>query len=218
MNPEFWLQRWQDDQIGFHQDQINPHLMEHRSALGCAAGARVFVPLCGKSRDLVWLAEQGCTVLGVEISTLAVQALFQEQQLAARRQPDGAFERWQHGSLTVLAGDFFDLESEHLRGVRAVYDRASLIALPPAMRQDYARHLMEILPPEAPMLLVTLEYPQEEMNGPPFSVSEAEVQRLYGSRYNVRCLARHDVWAQTPRFRDQGLSALEEKVYLLART
>lgn len=217
MEPGFWLERWQRQEIGFHQPEFNRHLTEHWPALPAEAGAEVFVPLCGKSRDLLWLAGQGHRVLGVEISPLAVQAFFEENQLPARRERVDGFECWRYEDITVLVGDFFDLTPRHLEQTGAVYDRASLIALPPDMRATYARHMINTLPGPVPALLVTLEYPQQEMQGPPFSVGEQEVQRLYGGYYNVRCLARHDVWAQNPRFQDKGLSALAENVYLLER-
>lgn len=217
MDPNFWLERWRANEIGFHQTEFNPHLTEHWPSVPCAPGSEVFVPLCGKSRDLLWLAGQGHRVLGVEISPLAVQTFFEENRLQAERTQVPDFEHWRYGDITVLAGDFFDLQPTQLARVGCVYDRASLIALPPDLRADYVRHLMATLPGGAPILLVTLEYPQHEMQGPPFSVSEQEVQQRFGEYYNVQCLARHDVWAQTPRFQEKGLTALEEKVFLLQR-
>lgn len=217
MEREFWLQRWQRGEIGFHQEEVNPHLANHWPQLGCAPQTEVFVPLCGKSSDMLWLAAQGHRVLGVEISPLAVAAFFAEHELTPQRSALGPFERWQYEDITILLGDFFDLAPSHLVQCRAVFDRASLIALPPEMRTRYARHLSDVLPEAAPVLLITLEYPQHEMQGPPFSVSEQEVHQLYDGDYNVRRIADHDVWAETPRFQAKGLTALQEKVYRLDR-
>jgi thiopurine S-methyltransferase len=61
-----------------------------------------------------------------------------------------------------------------------------------------------------------MEYPQGEMSGPPFSVSEDEVRRLYAARYAVTLLHTKDILAENPRFRERGLSVLREKVYRLA--
>lgn len=218
MEPAFWLDRWHRHEIGFHQAEVNPRLIAHWPDLGCTPGAEVFVPLCGKSRDMLWLAGQGHSVLGVEVSPVAVADFFSENALSPQRRDLSPFESWQYEDITILQGDYFDLRPEHLAGTGAAFDRASLIALPPPMRRQYAHHFARIVPPEAPVLLVTLEYPQHEMDGPPFSVSEEEVHSLYADVYNVHLISQHDVWAQTPRFQEKGLTALVEKIYRLERS
>ncbi len=215
MNPDFWLERWQRNEIGFHQQEINAHLQDYWPRLGLPAGSRVFVPLCGKSRDLLWLRTCGHEVLGVEISPLAVRDFFAENRLTPLVAHDGKFERCTADGLSILCGDFFDLAPAQLAGADGVFDRASLIALPPAMRVRYAKHLTAILPRKAETLLVTMEYRQQEMDGPPFSVQEDEVRRLYEPRYMVATLFAKDILAENPRFRERGLSSLKEKVYRL---
>lgn len=213
MDPDFWHARWRNSETGFHQEEVNLHLQNLWTETGAAAGSTIFVPLCGKSRDLLWLREQGHPVLGVEVSPIAVEAFFQENGLAARQSTQGPFTRWEYEGLAILCGDYFDLEPRDLAAVGAAYDRASLIALPPALRQRYAERLTRLLPAVAPTLLVTLEYPQEEMDGPPFSVTEAEVRVLYEPQRQVRCLFRQSILAENPRFQARGLSRLEEKAY-----
>ncbi len=215
MDPAFWHQRWEADQIGFHQREISAHLQRFWNHTDVAPGSTVLVPLCGKSHDMRWLADQGFPVLGIEISPVAVQAFFEEQGWQPRRSHQGSFECWQWGEVRVLLGDFFDLEATDLQGIGAIYDRASLIALPPAMRADYARHVLTISPPGIDMLLVTLDYDQADMNGPPFSVSEDEVRGLYAATCEVGLVYSHDALLEAPHFRDKGLRALMEHVYLL---
>jgi thiopurine S-methyltransferase len=176
----------------------------------------VLVPLCGKSRDLLWLRARGHAVLGVEISPIAVRDFFIENVLTPQVTRQGAFERYEADGLVVLCGDFFDLTPELVQAVAGVYDRASLIALPPELRTRYAEHSAAILPAAAGTLLVTMEYPQNEMSGPPFAVCEDEVRRLYETRYTVTRLFTKDILAENPRFRERGLHALTEKVYRLA--
>ena len=79
MKKEYWLDRWKREDIGFHQNIINPYLREHWQKLHLAQNSEVFVPLCGKSRDMLWLHEQGHKVLGVELSHLAAQAFFSRE-------------------------------------------------------------------------------------------------------------------------------------------
>jgi thiopurine S-methyltransferase len=215
MQPEFWHARWERGETGWHLDEINLHLRQHWQALGVARGARVLVPLCGKSPDLLWLAGEGYRVLGAEISPLAVEGFFADHGLAPVITDEPPFRRYRLDEMEILCGDFFDLTAAHLDGVSAVYDRASLIALPRDMRPRYASHLKALLAPRTRILLITLDYEQTEMAGPPFSVSEAEVQELLGERFDVHPLAAVDVWAENPRFRERGLTRLWERVYAL---
>ncbi len=215
MDSEFWLERWGRGEIGFHQREINAHLQEYWKRLGAAPGGQVFVPLCGKSRDMLWLRSEGHPVIAVEVSPLAVEAFFRENDLEVRVRRQGAFRRWESDGLVILQGDFFDLSAPDLVDVAGIYDRASLIALPPAMRQRYSAHLRAIAPPRSETLLVTMDYEQGAMNGPPFAVAEGEVTALYGDTYAVQRLFVLDVLGENPRFRERGLSRLEERVYHL---
>ncbi len=220
MKKEFWLERWEREETGFHQDDFNPYLRQYWQELQLARDSEVFVPLCGKSRDMLWLRDQGCQVLGVELSDIAVQAFFREngydpRQVSRHRVVGGKFEQCEAEDIRIMCGDFFDLGKADLDKVIAVYDRASLIALPPEMREQYVRHLASILPPATQILLVTLEYPQPEMQGPPFSVSASEVEAFYREHAEVRLLAQIDVLAQNPRFRQRGLTGMVESVFLL---
>lgn len=215
MKKDFWLERWERKEIGFHQDEINPYLRQYWQELHLALGSEVFVPLCGKSRDMLWLREQGHLVLGVELSALAVQAFFNENGYTQHHVSGGKFDRCEAHDIRILCGDFFDLCKDDLAKVSAVYDRASLVALPPEMRERYVRHLLGILPPATQILLITFEYPQAEMPGPPFAVTAGEVAAFYREHAEIRLLAQLDVLAQNPRFQERGLSRLQENIFLL---
>ena len=215
MDIEFWKQRWQQDQIGFHLNSVNSHLLNHWLNLDLVPGSTVFVPLCGKSLDLVWLANQGHHVLGVECSEQAVKAFFSGNKLPVQQAEYKGFHVYNSDRITILQGDFFDLDASLLEDVNAVYDRASLIALPESMRDQYARQLQDILPSAAQLVLITLMYDQSLMPGPPFSVSEDEVSRHYAHRYSISLLYQEDILLQEPRFGQQGLDYLTESVFLL---
>ncbi|HZX79702.1 MAG TPA: thiopurine S-methyltransferase [Lysobacter sp.] len=217
MDPAFWHSRWQDGRIGFHQDRPTPLLVEHWPSLGVTPGARVFVPLCGKSLDMVWLAAERHRVLGVELSTTAVRAFFDEHGLAPSIEPDAAGERYRAGDVEIVRGDAFSLDAAALRDCAGVFDRGALIALPPAMRVRYVRELYARLPTGCRGLLITLEYPQHEKAGPPFCVPEAEVHDLYGRDWDVRLLERRDILEAQPSFVAEGVSALHTAAYRLER-
>jgi thiopurine S-methyltransferase len=216
MHEDFWQQRWARNEIGFHLGEVNPYLQRYWPALEVPAEAQVLVPLCGKSLDMLWLASQGYRVFGVELAQTAVEAFFTEQGLQAEIDQVGEFRRYRSGAIEVLCGDFFNLTAADLFECRALYDRAALIALPTPMREHYAAHLTRILPSACTGLLVTLDYPQEQMSGPPFAVTEAEVQRVLAApQWSLQLLEARDVLGENWRFLQRGLSRLEERVYRL---
>lgn len=217
MNPDFWHQRWQQDRIGFHQQAVTPLLLKHWPSLELAAGSRVFVPLAGKSLDMAWLAAQGHRVLGVEFSQTAVDAFFAEHGLQPQRHDSRYGTHYTAGGVELICGDAFALDEAALADCTAVFDRAALIALPPSMRQRYVGELYARLPWGCRGLLITLEYPQAEKTGPPFSVPEAEVRALYACDWQVITLERRDILASQPRFVEEGVTALETAAYRLDR-
>lgn len=217
MDHAFWLQCWQEGRTGFHQSHVSPPLQAHWPALGLTRGARVFVPLCGKSLDMAWLAQQGHRVLGVELSPVAVQQFFAGQGLRPEVHVSRHGTHHVAGPFELICGDALGLDAELLAGCAAVYDRAALVALPPPMRAAYVERLMACLPAGCEGLLVTLEYPQQEMAGPPFSVPQEEVLRRYGRDWQVTPLERRDILAHEPGLAARGLTTLTTTVYRLQR-
>jgi len=215
MTKEYWLERWEQNEIGFHQLEINPYLQQYWHELNLPQDCEVFVPLCGKSHDMLWLREQGHKVLGVEFSNDAAQAFFKENKLNPQHQIGGKLECLTTNGISILCGDVFDIQKNHLSQVGAAYDRASLVALSPEIRKKYVHHLLSILPPATQILLITFNYPQSEMPGPPFAVSPEEVVALYNQHTQIRQLAEFDVTDQSPRFREYGLSQVQESIFLL---
>ncbi len=195
MNSEFWQARWQEKRIGFNQPKVNPLLIKHISSLQLPVGSRIFAPLCGKSIDMLWLAEQGYEVVGVELVELAVQDFFAEHNIlpAITEHVSNPNVRCYQGQLSdntstrtisLWVGDIFVLSAADIGYVDAVYDRAALIAMPAEMRPKYCKQVRE-LSDNAPQLLLTLNYDQSERSGPPFSISSAQVQKYYGSHYQM---------------------------------
>ncbi|WP_223483801.1 thiopurine S-methyltransferase [Pseudomonas sp. A-RE-19] len=213
MQPEFWHKRWASNQIGFHLPEVNPHLQRFWPALSLEEGTRVLVPLCGKSLDLLWLAHRGHEVLGIELSEKAVEDFFNEHQFDPDVSEQGPFKVYRAGSIELWCGDFFELTAGDVADCSALYDRAALIALPPAMRERYAAHLIRILPKDSLGLLITLDYDQTQMDGPPFAVLDDEVQRLFGDVWALKILEDQDVLGESWKFLDAGVTRLEERVY-----
>ena len=218
MHEDFWQERWARNEIGFHLREVNPYLQRHWPDLELAPGAQVLVPLCGKSLDMAWLAGLGYRVLGVELAESAVIAFFAEQELTPEVDQYGAFRRYRAGAVELLCGDFFALQAADVEDCSGLYDRAALIALPEGMRERYAAHLAAILPSGCAGLLVTLDYPQAEMSGPPFAVDEALVaQLLTEQQWTCELLEQADVLGQNWRFLQRGLTRLDERAYRLRK-
>lgn len=192
MEKEDWLARWREGRTGWHQGEVTPLLRQHWAALRVPAGTRVLVPLCGKTLDLLWLAEQGLKVLGIELSELAVQQFFAEAGLQPERRAAPGGVHYRAGRVHVIVGDIFDVDAQVLADCSAVYDRAALIALPPALRRRYAHAVYGRLPAGSLGLLIALEYPQASMAGPPFSVPEPEVRELLEPQWRVALALRRD--------------------------
>lgn len=215
MNTDFWLERWEQGQIGFHERDINNHLQKFWDSSNIQASSHVFIPLCGKSKDILWLLSEGYQVTGVELSPIAVKSFFTENKLTPRITETENFTCWQADGLNIYLGNFFDLNHKHLHDCLAVYDRAALIALPPEMRSLYVQHLNKIAPGLKHSLLISLEYAQQEMQGPPFSVEENEIYRLFAHTHDIENLSREDILSSNENFQQKGLSQLVEKVYRL---
>lgn len=188
MKADFWHDKWNNNEIGFDQDQPNPLLVEHWQALNLEANARVFVPLCGKSIDMVWLLHQGHQVVGVELSEDAIEQFFAAIKVKPEVWTDHSFKRYSAQNIEVLVGDYFKLNAELLGSVDATYDRASLVALPADMRTDYTQHLQTITA-TAPQLLITFDYDQSQQAGPPFAIPATEVKDHYNQSYAIQQLA-----------------------------
>lgn len=212
MEPHFWHRRWRKNEIGFHREDVNPLLERFWDQLGVAPAAPVLVPLCGKSVDLVWLKTRGHPVLGVELSPIAVAAFFAGEGLEPERLPCHSGSLWRAPGYQLFCGDFFELTAEDLGPVAVGYDRAALIAFPPDWRPRYADHLRRLLPAGTPLLVITVEYDTAEMDGPPFSVPEAEVHHLFAGDEIVR-LHAEEALELSPHLRQRGLTRLQEKVY-----
>lgn len=188
MEASFWHERWERNEIAFHQADGNPLMVAHFGVLGLKPGNRVFVPLCGKTGDIPWLLSRGFRVVGVELNEMAIQQLFEDLGADPAVETDGGFKRYSAGAIEVYVGDFFALDADRLGPVDAIYDRAALVALPEEMRVDYTKHLVSCSD-AAPQLLITYEYDQSKLPGPPFSIRKAQVADYYSSRYQVKLLA-----------------------------
>ncbi|KHA72051.1 thiopurine S-methyltransferase [Pseudomonas chlororaphis] len=210
MQPEFWHKKWASGQIGFHLPEVNPYLQQHWAV---PETARVLVPLCGKSLDLAWLAGRGHQVLGIELSEKAIEDFFSEHQIQPQISEKGAFKVYRSDAIELWCGDFFALTASDVDDCAAIYDRAALIALPAPMRERYAAHLQQILPQGVQGLLITLDYDQAQIPGPPFAVGDDEVQRLLGDVWQVQVLEEQDVLGESGKFLQAGVTRLEERVY-----
>ncbi|MGH1419343.1 MAG: thiopurine S-methyltransferase [Hyphomicrobiaceae bacterium] len=217
MEQDFWLRRWNKGDIGFHRDAIHAYLKQNWPSLKLGSGATVFVPLCGKARDMIWLAEQGYKVVGVELSPIAVADFFAEHNLSPDLRNDGPFTISTYGAFEIWCGDIFDLPSHVWQRIDGVYDRASLVAFPPQLQEKYADLLGEHLPSKAPIFLISLSYDPTEITGPPFSVTDQAIQQLFETNFDIAHVTSRDGMDDNKNLRERGLSALQESLYVLKK-
>jgi len=184
MHEEFWHEKWRKNEIGFHESQANPLLVKNINALKLQKGARIFLPLCGKTLDIEWLLQKGFRVVGAELSQTAIEQLFIQLKLEPEIIQKEKFLHYHANAIDIFVGNIFDLSAEDIDVVDAIYDRAALVALPEAMRKRYTKHLMEITK-TAKQLLIAFEYDQSVMAGPPFSISKQEVLQHYEQMYQA---------------------------------
>lgn len=221
MKNDFWLRKWESSDIRFHQSEAHPTLVREWTAL---PAGRVLVPLCGKTLDLAWLRSRGHTVAGAELSPIACRDFFEENRIAYTNAPapGGTHEIYRGDGIEIWCGDYFALPPSWFEGATAVYDRAALIALPAELRERYAAFLRAQLPRMSPaleMLLITVEYAEGTLPGPPFAVSEEEVRRHYSSAFaridRLSCEADEELSARNPA---AGAGSVSEAAYRLRRS
>jgi thiopurine S-methyltransferase len=214
---ELWQQCWRDRETdGFHQKLVNPLLVRFWPSIGLAPGSRVFVPLCGKSLDMVWLLAQGYEVIGVELSPLAVRAFFKENRLQPERTRLGNLMRWRQGKLSIYCGDYFSLTQEHLGQIDAVYDRAALTALPEDIRVPYVAHLRSLLPDSCEAMLLTVEDAEEGETLADSLTAADEITALYASAFRVELAHVESMLEVDPGAPDGDPVRSEHKVYRLS--
>jgi thiopurine S-methyltransferase len=218
MAPEFWQNRWVNNDIGFHQASVHSGLAQHWRSLDLEVGSDVLVPLSGKSLDMVWLAEQhGHDITGIELSEVAVGDFFKERGIKPASMARNGATLHMSGPYALWCGDFFKIQASATAHVAAVYDRAALVAMPAQMRDAYAAQLIQLTPYTAPIFLVTLDYDPSEMIGPPFPVTADEIKRLFGAKFSIETVEQSDVLVTNPHFRKRGLTHLSETVSILRR-
>lgn len=189
MDKEYWQQKWQTQDTRWHQPAAHPLLQAYASRLKLRKGDTILVPLCGKTKDMIWLAEQGYHVIGVEISPIACDDFFSEWQVSVTKKSVGSFIHYQHQDLEIYCGDIFDLTAQQLPSIQAIFDCRALVALPEALHQRYLQHLFDCAGQEALLFLLTVESTSKVI-GPPFSVNEDAVRTLLAGHRRIELLAR----------------------------
>ncbi|MDH3543619.1 MAG: thiopurine S-methyltransferase [Desulfuromonadales bacterium] len=217
MDKNFWHRRWQKNEIGFHMTEPHHFLQQFFPLLQTQPTDSVFVPLCGKSPDLVWLREEGLKVVGIELSRTAIMAFFNENDLPGHWTDEAVLPFCSAEGYKLYCGDFFDLTATEVSGINAYYDRGALVALPPEMRVRYVAHMAALMPPGGRVLLISYSYNQSETKGPPFSVPQQELEILFSESFRVEILSEEDVLRSHQGLAARGVTKLMEYAVLLTR-
>jgi len=216
MEISYWKSRWKKDKTGWQLNKVYPNLVKYWPLLSLPKNATVLVPLCGKSRDVLWLAEQGYRVIGIEASPIALRQLRTATGKSFSEGTKYGEKVYQSEQLSLWECDFFSLPPEALPPVDAVYDKASIVAMPAGKRTSYAQKLVDLQNSDTQFLIQTFEYEQNEMDGPPFSVPETEVRNLFQVFDHIEVVNERSMLSRVDKFRQRGLSTyFNEKVYHL---
>lgn len=213
MDAKFWLERWKQKEIGFHKKEVNPALLAVHHQFNLTPGQTCLVPLCGKSVDLLWFARQGLKVVGVELSSFACEEFFHENKIDFKKKSVGKFEIYYTSQIELWCGDFFEFSTSE--SFDLIYDRASNIALPPEMRKAYYHHMHQFFSKKTRLCLIAVEYNQALIEGPPFSVSEEEIQKYYGA-FTIKKLSDTQVLMDNKRFEEVRVTT-REKIYWISK-
>ena len=216
MKHTFWHDRWESDRIGFHQETINPYLNEYVSHLEKSASRCIFVPLCGKTKDMLWLAEKGFNVIGVEISEKAIISFFSENNIEYSTKEESNIRCFYSKNITIYKADIFDLEPRHMKNSDCFYDRAALIALPKNTRNNYVQQIKALTGNSSIGLLVSIEYLPTQSDFPPFCIKQEEITDLFSANFTVEKLMEQDILDASPKAIERGLTEIKEVVYSLA--
>lgn len=222
METSFWHQCWEKDQIGFHQDDFNPLMMklwprfqawQEGQGRSSEQPSVIFVPLCGKSADMLYIASQQ-KVIGAELSDIACRDFYLDNHIPYQLTNTAIFGHYQSERIDLYQGDFFALTPQHVNTCQHIFDRAALVALPKALRAQYVAHLRGLFPAKTELFLLSLEYPEGEIKGPPFNVTENEVNSLFKGCKITKVLTEPLSDQQFAR-RKLKVSSLVEVVYFI---
>ena len=212
-----WLEYWENNEINWHSDFVTQELEEYLGLLKLEPGDKVFFPLCGKSLDMIYILNQGFSIIGVELSDIGIKQFFHENRLDFTITSVGGFDLYSANNIEIYCGDFFSLTSKHLFDVKAVFDRKSLIALDRNSRQKYVKHLNDIISMGVRILLITLHYPQHQMSGPPFSVDKSEVESLFSMAFKYQELKSFQDIENGSKLVHVGVDYIEKAAYCLQK-
>lgn len=213
MDSQFWIDAWNEGKTNFHQQEYHQKLTEYFPQLNPKAGQKVLVPLCGKSKDILWLHGLKLNVHGVELYVQPVEDFFKENQLDVKKTQDHNFAHYSHKNITISCGDFFKLDAND--SYDFVYDRAALVALPFEMRKNYAEVVKRSLKIGGKCLLICYDYDQSKLEGPPFSVTANEIQDLYQDQCKIQLMESKQANKEGSRL--SALASLKQTVWILEK-
>lgn len=213
MKNDDWLKKWETGDTRFHQTKVHPELLKNAERF---AEGTILVPLSGKSLDMLFLASRNHKVIGAELSELACRSFFEENDIQYTLQKINDFLIFESEKITLYCGDFFNLPDKVWSEISGIYDRAALIALPPEIRIRYADFIKQNARKGTQILLITIEYPDQTIQGPPFSVPFAEISESY-KQFDIKSLNFYgpDDMKSHPTFKEVPV---RECVYWLTKT
>lgn len=198
MNKVFWNNKWENNEIGFHQNNVTPLLKKylHYFLDKNSIKKSCLLPLCGKTFDLIYLSEFFKEVTGVELIKKAIEDFYIENNLEMRTRNSSISSK----NIEIFNEDFFSFNKSENKKYSYIFDRASLIAISPVSREKYVQSIKRSMSTNCKIFLITIEYKQDQIEGPPFSLSDDDVKSLFKD-FKLEKLCRESVIGQNQKFK-----------------
>ena len=170
--------------------KVDPILMKNIKQLTAGqSNLRIFVPMCGKTPDMLWLAEQGHAITGVEINARYIKAFFREadleytlrsEQFTATKKVN-VYEA-KGKDITLYQCDIFDYNVEVSGQFDAIWDQSAIPVVNekgPRQLKRYTSLMQALLKPDGRHMVEVCKH------GSNF-VDEKMLKSLFGDKSEVR--------------------------------
>jgi thiopurine S-methyltransferase len=217
LEQQFWHQIWENNTIGFHQTDHHPWLEQ---IVKLKSNDDLFVPLCGKSLDMWPLSGHYRRLIGAELSDIACEDFFKDAGIVPNVAIEAEHRRYQTKTadyeIKLWQGDYFSLSSHQISDADRldVFDRAAMVALPDQMRLPYVQQLRSLCK-HATLFILTLEFDQQQLSGPPFALDDAMIHEYFSFASSIKKIATRPLSDKIFAQRKLRVDELAESLYVI---
>lgn len=217
MDVSYWKKRWLDGQTGWHENEVHPLLIKYYDFLSLSLKKHFFFPLCGKTLDLDWILSKNHTTTGVEASEIAIKEVENRLKVSFKKAAYQNFTKHTFGNLTLMQGNYFDLDTTLIDPIDVVFDRGAFVAIHPNQRKKYIEMYNKLLTHESIILLVAYQYNENASTNPPYSLSELQIRALMEPDFDIEICESEEILDIDPKFKERGINVFARNVYKIQK-